>query len=463
MSVWFTCDIETCTRPSVRTTGKCITCDRRLCDTHQRAPHHTCTSTTSQSLSDDAWDALIDAEVTRLRAAVNESALCARASALNGGRACTLEHPPAQGAGSMMGCANYHARLRFGDGSPSWLVRIPRAGVHGPSAAPSQRRELVDYMIASEFATLQFLAGTSVPAPTPYGYALCGDAGNDVGVGYILMAELPGKPWYGQSGGDADADGRKRIWDGLAEILIELRRHPFKRAGSLQPRGDGGVEVGAAASDRFILIDPHGPYDSAAAYYAGFVEQYLALIASHQLFTKYPVNAYLIFAFLREKIPDVCGADAGEFFLKHVDDKGDHLLVDEEGHITGVIDWQMARVVPAAEAFGPSLVTADMGDIDEGRSRLTADDEALAESLRAKGAGALADLMASNDQLRRFFFVDVDMGWKGMQGLVKGLWAAFGVPEDTEWDAWSAQKLREWEGDERLAALVTYEAAGRQG
>jgi hypothetical protein len=38
-------------------------------------------------------------------------------------------------------------------------------------------------------------------------------------------------------------------------------------------------------------------------------------------------------------------------------------MVDEELNIISIIDWQMARVVPADEAFGPSLVTAVMGDI----------------------------------------------------------------------------------------------------
>lgn len=47
-------------------------------------------------------------------------------------------------------------------------------------------------------------------------------------------------------------------------------------------------------------------------------------------------------------------------YLKHVDTEGDHLLVDDHQNIVGIIDWQIARVVPRQEAFGPALVTADM-------------------------------------------------------------------------------------------------------
>lgn len=33
--------------------------------------------------------------------------------------------------------------------------------------------------------------------------------------------------------------------------------------------------------------------------------------------------------------------------------KGTHLLIDENYNITGIIDWQFARIVPVCEAFGP--------------------------------------------------------------------------------------------------------------
>lgn len=78
------------------------------------------------------------------------------------------------------------------------------------------------------------------------------------------------------------------------------------------------------------------------------------------------------------------------FYLKHVDDKGDHILVGEELNITGIIDWQMARVVPRPEAFGPSLVTADMNALCNGEFSLSPDDLVLADMLRRGGLYYLA-------------------------------------------------------------------------
>jgi hypothetical protein len=45
--------------------------------------------------------------------------------------------------------------------------------------------------------------------------------------------------------------------------------------------------------------------------------------------------------------------------------------------VIGVIDWKFARAVPACEAFGPSLVTADLGALYSGKASMSEDDESL--------------------------------------------------------------------------------------
>ena len=41
MAMW-SCDFENCGKPSVRTYGECIICDRHLCATHLGPEYHTC-------------------------------------------------------------------------------------------------------------------------------------------------------------------------------------------------------------------------------------------------------------------------------------------------------------------------------------------------------------------------------------------------------------------------------------
>ncbi|KAJ6166638.1 hypothetical protein N7470_002085 [Penicillium chermesinum] len=389
----------------------------------------------------DLFEANVHAEVKNIRAKINDKAVCERASELNGGVQCQIEHPPAWGRESLMGCANYHARIRFTNNGSVWLLRVPRMNGSIPQS-------LVNYLIRSEYATLKFLETTKVPAPRAFDYGILGEDENQVGVSYILMEEMPGKTWNLQGPGGkrfADEKDKERIWNGLADILIELKHHPFSEAGSLLP-GPSASEpiVSAIASERFLVLSPSGPFDTSNDYYTSFVEQNMALISDGQLFASFPANAYIVFSYMKSQLevaaakPKHDSVEATEqFYLKHVDDKGDHLMVDDELNIVGIIDWQMARVVPADEAFGPSLVTAEMDGNYNGTSSLTVHDLVLARFLKAKGAADLADIMSGNERLRRFFFgLDVDLPWEETLLLIRGIWAAFGVEKDTEWSTW---------------------------
>ncbi|KAL4916466.1 hypothetical protein BDW62DRAFT_211883 [Aspergillus aurantiobrunneus] len=294
-----------------------------------------------------------------------------------------------------MGGTNYPARIRFPETGSVWLVRVPRVNGCIPQS-------LIDYLL---------------PASRAFGYGIAGDKDNKVDVSYILMEQMPGKVWnlQGPRGKDTADKDNERVWSGLADILIELAGYPFPQAGSLLS-GPSPSEpiVSALASERFLVLSPEGPFDTAADYYASFVEQNLALVADGQLCSQ---------------IQDLAARpgkqeSVQEFYIKHVDDKGDHLMVDDKLNITGIIDWHMARVVPAHEAFGPLL------------SSLTTHDRALARFLDTKGAIDLADLMRKDDKLRR------------------GIWGAFGADQDTDWRSWKLGMLREYSCDPRLRDLI---------
>ncbi|RJE19310.1 hypothetical protein PHISCL_08351 [Aspergillus sclerotialis] len=399
----------------------------------------------NKPLPDAEFEARIHAKVKSIRDRINEKAICEHASELNGGQKCEIQNPPAWGHGSLMGCANYHARIRFTDDDSVWLLRVPRISSSIPQS-------LADYLIRSEYATLKFFETTNVPAPRVFDYGLAGDKNNKAGVTYILIEQMAGKPWNMQGpNGKRLADGKdkERVWNGLADVLIEIRRHPFSKAGSLLP-GPSPLEpiVSAIATNE---------------YYTSFVEQNMALIADGQLFNSFPVNAYLVFSFLKSQVqvltatPNHFSPDTTEeFYIKHVDDKGDHLMVDDQLNIVGIIDWQMARMVPANEAFGPSLVTAEMSDIYNRVSSLTVHDHTLAHFLTAKGAADLGNIMSRDERIRRFFFgLDVDLPWAETLLLIRGIWAAFGVDKETEWKDWKVDMLELCSHDERLKHIIS--------
>ncbi|RMZ81076.1 hypothetical protein DV738_g2395, partial [Chaetothyriales sp. CBS 135597] len=387
-----------------------------------------------KDLDDAAYNALIVAEIGRLRAQINDQAVCELASSLNDGKPCIVEYPSkavGQG-GALMGCANYHARIRFGDGSPSsWLMRVPRVSGFAVGLPVS----LAEYLIRSEYATLKFLESTAVPAPRAFSFGIPSE-GTDHGIGvcFLLMEELPGKPWDGRQGGD-DAT---KIWKGLAEIYVELEKHPFTKAG-------------------FVCLYPYGPFETSLAYYTAWAEQYLALIADGQLYPQFPIEAYLVYRFLQDNATQLSSdsdSESEQFFLKHVDDKGDHLMVDENLNITGIIDWQMARVVPRREAFALSLVSADMRALCEGNVSLSTQDVALRNALREKeeGVGRLASHMG-DEKVRRFFWgLGLEPEWAYALPLANAILQVFGVEQG--WGEWRELALKRYEGDERLKALL---------
>ncbi|KAL4798215.1 hypothetical protein BDV19DRAFT_397113 [Aspergillus venezuelensis] len=241
-----------------------------------------------------------------------------------------------------MGCANYHAWLIFNDGM-KWLVRIPGTGF---SDTPL---ELGEYLVKSEYATLKFLEGTNVPAPKVFGYALASDPKNRVGVSYILMQALPGRPYYAH---EASEEHKEKALGQVADIMIEISKYPFDSIGN-----------------RFVHLSPHGLFKTSTEYTNYIIESYMDLIADGQIHHSYPREAYLLYNLLRQNVDNltqppstIAPQHRNKFYLKHPDDKGDHILIDEKYNITGLIDWRFARVVPALEAFGPGYLTADLGN-----------------------------------------------------------------------------------------------------
>lgn len=401
-------------------------------------------------LDDAAYNALIAAENSRLRAQINEAAVCKLASGLNHGKPCAIEYPSkVVGPGALTGCANYHARIRFGDGSPSWLLRLPRVTGFAVGLPVS----LAEYLVRSEYATLKFLETTAVPAPRAFSFGIPSQ-GTDHGVGacFLLMEELSGKPWDGQ--GDAT-----KVWKGLADIFAELEKHPFAKAGSLYVESpDDLPSVSAIASDRFVCLDPYGPFETSAAYYTAWAEQYLALIADGQLYPQFAVEAYLVYRFLQDNVSQLSDSE-DKFFLKHVDDKGDHLMVDEDLNITGIIDWQMARVVPRREAFALSLVSADMRALCDGNVSLSSKDVALSNALREKGS-RLASHMR-DEKMRRFLWgLGLEPEWAYALPLANAILQVFAVEQG--WDEWKGVALKRYESDGRLKALVEKSSGGNE-
>jgi aminoglycoside phosphotransferase (APT) family kinase protein len=133
---------------------------------------------------------------------------------------------------SQMGGQNCHVDIKFDDGVV-WIARFRLD--NDPTLPPRATQEKI---FASEVATLRFLSNTTVPVPAVF-YASFEDKG--IGSPVVLMQKLAGKAlqWY-----NASVQQKTKIMEQLANIFIELQRHPFSSSGSLI---SGGEQVGPFA------------------------------------------------------------------------------------------------------------------------------------------------------------------------------------------------------------------------
>ncbi|KAI0458039.1 hypothetical protein F5B21DRAFT_461072 [Xylaria acuta] len=433
-----TCSGVNCGRPSVRGQS-CSACMNHLCAVHLLPRYHKCLS--SRYLDDAAWEKSINTEVETLLAQVDVPELVRVASSLRKGKSCEFLPGKHIGNGAIMGCANYHGWIVFDDGV-KWLARI-----HRTTDFSDTPPDLIDYLVESEYATLKILEDIGVPAPRAHGYGLSSDPTNLVGVSYILEDAMPGKPFYAYQ---ATSEQKSRVYDQYADILMKMDHFTSTQACSIITR-NGEAREGAIASNRFLSLGKYGPFPNALEYFTSVAELHLDLIADGQLYPEYPKEAFLFYRLLRDRAspvlaststPSRSGTEA--FFLKHVDDKGDHILIDENYTITAIIDWQFARFVPACEAFGPSIVTADLGNLYNPKGSptgLSADDRFLAECFERKGRKDLAELAGGSELVRRFHF-GLASGLKrdevlGMIGAVISLLEGGG-------NALSAVELSDW-------------------
>ncbi|GAB0135247.1 hypothetical protein EsDP_00003592 [Epichloe bromicola] len=403
----------------------------------------------------DAYDpAARDAEereLTDLIRKVNTRALEERASHLREGMPCsipTLKYDR-ETRTSVMGGMNYHIEVRFEDGIV-WIARIRRRNATSPPAA------LRDYIIQSEVATLMLLKHTKVPAPEVYDFAL-ETPNNTVGVGYILMQKLPGKS-LGWS--TATKEQRRKVMIQLADIFIELRKYPFPLLGSLD--NPGTSHVGAYAQEsltNFVKskMCTTGPFSSLREYYISSIQLILDLIVQDEIYSQQAVDAYLIHRFLLDLVPLVLPSAQNEdaFYLKHADDKGDHILVDEQFNITGIIDWELAHTAPASLAFNSPVGFLPIADFYKGKNSLGDDEVVFAQLLEEKGRQDLAQSVWNGRLQHRFAFCcGYDLtDWDGFVGLFRGLREAIPVDEGLEWNEWKPIALDRYKDDAGLKNL----------
>jgi hypothetical protein len=229
-----------------------------------------------------------------------------RASSLRNNILCHIEDPSKEGTTPMMGGMNLHLPITFTDGV-EWLVRILRINATSPPP------ELQIYILKSEIATLRFLETVNIPTPRVHDHDLQGE-NSPAGVSYILMDFVPGTvlDWSTIS-----EEGQGKVITQLADIYIELGKHEFPAMGCLDQVGTKHI----GPLTRKCLTDfkgesntmqPLGPFTHLQDYYHSCISLLLDLIHRGEIYTDHPVEMYLIYKFLYDRVSEIYPKDKKE-------------------------------------------------------------------------------------------------------------------------------------------------------
>lgn len=225
---------------------------------------------------DAAWEEALSNELKNLRKRINATNLLKFASRANCGLPCSLDESDDLSTCSLGGM-HIHLRVKFATGI-SWLARVPRLN------EASFSDDLTNRILLNECATLKWLERVDIPSPRLHGYALCGESQNDVGVAFMLVDEMPGKPFNRYL---ANEEQSLRIYSQWASFLSKLSQHAFDEIGSLTINDSGVIEVGPITGDRAGTLDRLGPFHSGRDFYIGLATEYLRLIANKQVLGRF--------------------------------------------------------------------------------------------------------------------------------------------------------------------------------
>lgn len=128
-----------------------------------------------------------------------------------------------------------HLCLRFSDGD-SWLARILRESYK--SFADGFGNDIINH----ECAILRWLETINVRAPRLHGYGLRSDPSNKVGVGFMLIDELPGTALLFRQ---HSVNQVQKVYEQWANIMCNFEAHPFGQMGSLIVQPDDEISIGA--------------------------------------------------------------------------------------------------------------------------------------------------------------------------------------------------------------------------
>ncbi|KAI1132260.1 kinase-like domain-containing protein [Nemania abortiva] len=262
-------------------------------------------------------------------------------------------------------------------GNVKLVIRVPATGWgSGLTRAAADAME-------SQAATMRLIRNkTTIPVPEIY--ALDTSVNNEIGAPYLCMSFIPGKPvskvWFDCSGALPRDEFRLSILTSLAQTMAQFSSFAFDRMGSIMQSGSDSTVIGPSydwdeKEDGSLQVTTSGPYDSTPA----FLHQNSIEGSSENGHVWSKAAAKVLEAML-DCLPT--SDSLSSFVLCPPDFDSQNVLVDDEGTVTGLIDWDLVQTMPRFVGYAryPGWTTRDWDPLMYGWPKM-ADSEDSPEAL----------------------------------------------------------------------------------
>lgn len=215
----------------------------------------------------------------------------------------------------------------------------------------------------------------------------------------MLMEKLPGKPLQWSN---ASAQQKTKVTEQLVDVSLELEKHPFPATGSLSQGGS----VGPFAQSHMFVSPSQllGPFSTLEESIISILAHEIDMIKGGELSTLATDN-FLTHLWRLEQLPNLLARVADDhFYLKHADDKGDHILIDEDYNITGIIDWEWASTESKNFAFSSPCMMWPVAKYYDGSNELSQEEHEFAEMFQRRGRDDMAQMILQGRAWQRFLF-----------------------------------------------------------
>ncbi len=249
---------------------------------------------------------------------------------------CTVNPDPCCGSYNLI----YY--LQWSDGQ-KWVLRVPGHGLEFDLSDATR--------MGIEYRTMNFLRQhTSIPIPEVY----CWETDSArLGAPFAYIGFVEGQPlssiWYDKN--RITESTRLEILSNVAAHMSQLHRLPFSKMGMLQFEESAEHPTVGPIISRKVAVPVEdwgvnlieGPYDSTT-------ERLMNTLDEIEFGTKRGHAYYPLLCMAIESIPKFLDGN-GHFYISPWDLDLQNILVDDNGHITALIDWDNVCTKPAAFGF----------------------------------------------------------------------------------------------------------------